>query len=301
MPTTTSLETPFEYNSGDSLEEYKTKTELSPWTPVPDSVARKIFDRAIPEDDDCSDRSKAGEVHVELGSGDGRVNFHAIEYGVKESIGVEVDEDVIKLAEERLNRIHPRPNLKFIVSNLMDPNSSAWKEHVPRATILTMYFAADGLEKIRPYLEQALRGKKCKVFTCGYAMPGWDSQIVETVLDIPIHFYDWGNTNTNMMVLQPSDSIVNSLSSGASNPTKGGIGAPSDNMDQYMGRKNKNSTFVEDPLPGYHPDDLIDYGWMDDFDEKEDDKEDEGTTKEKQATRTKQKKIDMLHNWKPPE
>ena len=64
IPTTTSLETPFEYNSGDSLDEYKTKAELSPWTPVPDSVARKIFDRAIPEEDDCSDRSKTGEVCV---------------------------------------------------------------------------------------------------------------------------------------------------------------------------------------------------------------------------------------------
>ena len=237
---------------------------------------------------------------MELGSGDGRVNFHAIEYGVKESIGVEVDEDVVKLAEERLNRIHPRPNLKFIVSNLMDPNSSAWKEHVPRATILTMYFAADGLEKIRPQLEQALRGKKCKIFTCGYAMPGWDSQIVETVLDIPIHFYDWGNKNVNMMVLQPSDSIVNSLATGATNLTKGGVGAPSDNMDQYMGRKNKKSTFVEDPLPGYHPDDLIDYGWMDDFDEKDDHQDENGKTKKKEATKANQKKIDLLHNWKPP-
>ena len=104
------------------------------------------------------------QVHVELGSGDGRVNFHAIEYGVSESIGIEVDEDVVVLAEERLNRIHPKPNLKFIVSDLMDPESPAWLEHVPRATILTMYFATDGLQKIKPYLEQALRGKKCKIY-----------------------------------------------------------------------------------------------------------------------------------------
>lgn len=301
--TTSSLETPFEY-SGDTIEDYKKKTELSPWTPVPDSVARKIFDRAIPEEDESSDRSKEGEVHVELGSGDGRVNFHAIEYGVRESIGIEVDEDVIKRAEERLNRIHPRPNLEFIVSDLTDPYSSAWTEHVPRATILTMYFAADGLQKIRPHLEQALRGKKCKIFTCGYAMPGWESQIVETVLDIPIFFYDWGNKSVNMMAMQPSDSVLDSL---PKQQQKQAV-APSDNMDQYMGRKNKNSNFVEDPLPGYHPDDLIDYGWMDDFsnDETENDdekkKNDEGsppnaTSKEKPK---KQSRIELLHNFKPP-
>ena len=62
LPTTTSLESPFEYNSGDSIEDYKKKAELSPWTPVPDSVARKIFDRAIPPENDYSDRSKEDEV-----------------------------------------------------------------------------------------------------------------------------------------------------------------------------------------------------------------------------------------------
>lgn len=265
------MQDPFEY-SGDSIEEYREKANLSPWVPVPDSVARKIFDRALPEqqEDGSDNTGKADEIHVELGCGDGRVNFHAIEYGVKESIGIDVDEDVVERGQERLKRIHPQPNLRFVVSDLMDPNSPAWTEFVPKATILTMYFATDGLEKIRPLLEQALRGKRCKVFACGYAMPGWDPQIVETVLDIPIHFYDWGNDEVNMMAMQPSDSFVDNLQA------RGGM-APSDNMDQYMGRKNKNSTFVQDPLPGYHPDDLIDYGWMDDF--KEETSEKEGETK----------------------
>jgi len=264
--TTTGLEDPFRY-SGDSIEEYKEKANLSPWVPVPDSVARKIFDRALPEPDVGNDIiGTADEIHVELGCGDGRVNFHAIEYGVKESIGIDVDEGVVELAAERLQRIHPQPDLKFVVSDLMDPNSPAWTEYVPKATILTMYFATDGLEKIRPLLEQALRGKRCKIFACGYAVPGWDPQIVETVLDIPIHFYDWGNDEVNMMALQPSDSYVDAL---PATSKRGGI-APSDNMDQYMGRKNKNSTFVQDPLPGYHPDDLIDYGWMDDVPESSD-------------------------------
>jgi hypothetical protein len=240
------------------------------------------------------------QIHVELGSGDGRVNFHAIEYGVSESIGIEVDPDVLKLAEDRLSKIHPKPNLTFVQSDLTDPNSPAWLEHVPRGTILTMYFARDGLQKIRPHLERALRGRKCKIFTCGYPMPGWDSQIVETVLDIPIHFYDWGNTD--LMSLQPSDAIADMATSAGKGV--GGV-APSDNMDQYMGRKNKESTFVEDPLPGYHPDDLIDYGWMDDFGGNDDDDDDE-TLQEEKDTRKNPKeakqpsRIEMLHNFKPP-
>jgi sulfite reductase alpha subunit-like flavoprotein len=49
----TAIDNPFEY-SGDSLEEYRAKANLSPWTPVPDSVARKIFDSANPGPDDVS-------------------------------------------------------------------------------------------------------------------------------------------------------------------------------------------------------------------------------------------------------
>lgn len=195
------------------------------------------------------------QVHVELGCGDGRVNFHAIDYNVKESIGVDVDEDIVKKATDRLQRIHPQPPVEFIVSDLMDSSSPAWTEYVPKATILTMYFAKDGLEKIRPMLEQSLRGKQCKIYTCGYPMPGWESQMVETVLDMPIHFYDWGNVDVEDTMLR-ADSFIDELPPGMS---------PADNMDQYM-RKNKKSNYQPDPLPGFHPDDLIDYGW-DDFDD----------------------------------
>jgi hypothetical protein len=45
------MDGPFEY-SGDSVDEYTKKATLSPWTPVPDSVARKIFDSADVQEDD---------------------------------------------------------------------------------------------------------------------------------------------------------------------------------------------------------------------------------------------------------
>jgi hypothetical protein len=234
------LEDPFQY-SGDSLEEYSEKATLSPWTPVPDSVARKIFDLAEPTPED---------VHVELGSGDGRVNFFAIEAGVQRSIGIDVDEDIVQVANDRLNRIHPKPNLEFLVADLMDPNHPAW-DHVKEATILTMYFAKEGLEKIRPLLENALRGKRCRIFCCGYPMPGWDYQMAETVLDMPIHFYDWGNTEVEDAIL--NDRFIENI--------------PMDNMQMKTMDKfanKKNSTFRPDPLKGFHSDDLVDFGW-DDF------------------------------------
>jgi hypothetical protein len=182
------------------------------------------------------------------------VNFHAIDYGVGTSIGIDVDEDIVQKGTDRLKRIHPQPNVTFVVSDLTDPSSPAWEEYVPNATILTMYFAKEGLGKIRPMLEHALRGKTCKIYTCGYAMPGWESQMVETVLDMPIHFYDWGNVDVEML---RADSFIDELPPGMLSRDI------HSNMDQYM-RKNKKSTYRPDPLPGYHPDDLIDDAW-DDF------------------------------------
>lgn len=194
------------------------------------------------------------QIHVELGSGDGRVNFFAIDSGVKESIGIDVDEGIVQVANDRLNKIHPKPNLNFIVADLMDPKNPAWKE-IERATILTMYFAKEGLVKIQPLIENALRGRKVRVFTCGYEMPGWQSQMVETVLDMPIHFYDWGN-----------ETFEDDILAGDSLNIPDDVRTSGD-MDKFLNKK-KNSTFKPDPLKGFHPDDLVDHAW-DDFSEKE--------------------------------
>lgn len=66
------LETPFQY-SGENLDEYTELATLSPWTPVPDSVARKIFDRADVQQDDVR-RNK-------------RLSFVVVKYILKISLG----------------------------------------------------------------------------------------------------------------------------------------------------------------------------------------------------------------------
>lgn len=180
-PTFGRLEEPYEHGE-DDMEDYLSKTSLSPWAPIPDAVARKVFDvaKAVPED-----------IHVDLGSGDGRVNFHAIDYGVKRSIGIDVDQNIVLLANERLARRHPPPDLQFHVADLLDENHEVWKL-VQEATIITMYFAEEALEMFRPLLEKKLMGRECKVITCGYEMPGWESTMQEVVLGTQIHLYEWG-------------------------------------------------------------------------------------------------------------
>mmetsp|Transcript_21761 Transcript_21761/g.51359 ORF Transcript_21761/g.51359 Transcript_21761/m.51359 type:complete len:433 (-) Transcript_21761:169-1467(-) len=311
--------------SDPSLDDYTNKTSLSPWVPVPDSVARKIFDTATTtspavvaaaaaaENEDDEDNNKKNVVvHVELGCGDGRVCFTGVlDYGfhVQESVGIDVDQNVIQLALERKSKIHPPPPIDFIVADLLSstsPSSSStsqsststegnvWKDHVERASIITMYFEKSGLERIRNKLERSLRRNPnpfIQIFCCGYAMPGWESTMVETVLDMPVYYYEWhgsasgrgaASASTSASATQDiplaADSFIDeyNLSSSLPNSTsppgrgRGGVAGlyeQNENpgtgvMDQYL--QKKNSTFRPDPLPGYHPDDLIDYGW-DDF------------------------------------
>ena len=129
---------------------------------------------------------------MDLGSGDGRVCFHAIDVGVPKSTGIDIDEVIVGKARERLQRRHPQPNLEFIVADLLDLEHPAW-EKVQEATIITMFFADEGLRAFRPVLERKLAGRKCKILTCGYEMPGWEYRAHEVVLGTKLHRYDWGD------------------------------------------------------------------------------------------------------------
>jgi SAM-dependent methyltransferase len=166
------------------MQDYLQKASLSPWVPLSDAAARKIFDLA---------QVQASDIHVDLGSGDGRVCFHAIDFGVQQSTGIDVDEGIVQVARDRLGKRHPPPPLEFIVADLLDPdNEKAWNV-IQNATLITMYFAKEALHVFRPLLEQKLVGRKCKIITCGYEMPNWAWTQFEVVLGTQLYLYDWGS------------------------------------------------------------------------------------------------------------
>jgi hypothetical protein len=165
-----------------TLEEYLNKASLSPWTPMSESAARKMMDMAEAGPDD---------FHVDLGSGDGRVNFCAIDYGVKKSLGVDVDDAILQVARDRLAKRHPPPDLEFVQADLMNESDPIWVK-IQQATILTMYFAKEALKLFRPILERKLVGRQMKIITCGYEMPGWESRMDDFVLSTGLHLYAWG-------------------------------------------------------------------------------------------------------------
>jgi SAM-dependent methyltransferase len=141
-------------DSGD-----KTKNMLTPWIPINESAVRIISDEACITEKD---------IHVDLGSGDGRVCFITYDYAeVKSSTGIDIDEKMVQLANDRLKRRHPQPQISFILGDLMNPNDPCWAK-VQEATVITMFFTPDGLAKLRPILEMKMMGKVCRIVTINY-------------------------------------------------------------------------------------------------------------------------------------
>lgn len=173
-----------------TMGEYLKFATLSPWVPCPDAVARRVLDIGNACEDD---------VHYELGSGDGRMNFFAIDlYNVKKSVGIDIDPSLVSRSIERIAKRHPAPgNLSFECADLIDKTNpmtnDLWDRIGEECTLLTMYFVEDALAKLKPLLEKHLLGKKCKILTVGYEINGWEPKWAEIVLGLTIHMYDMEN------------------------------------------------------------------------------------------------------------
>lgn len=184
------------------MDEYLTRVAtLSPWVPCPDPVARRMLDLAGLAE---SPREAAGgKIHYDLGCGDGRVNFAALDvYGATRTVGIDTDPAVLARAEERLRRRHPRPpGVEFVAADLMDA-PEAWEElgRLAREAgpdlAVTCYFVAEALGRLRPLLEEHLGGTGARIVTCGYEVEGWNPRWVETLLGLPIHLYEMADPET---------------------------------------------------------------------------------------------------------
>lgn len=213
--------------------------------------------------------SICAQIHVELGSGDGRMNFHALDapYNVKRSIGIDIDEKLVAISEERLARRHPRPdNLTFRVEDLMQ--SSVWHQDIQQATVITMFFVEEALLKLKPALEAALKDRQgCRVVCCGYEMPGWEAQWVEVILDLPIYMYTFNTPIEKIPSLTP-DELAKLKDAFAHQQGQQSQGLLLDEKPFPMFGQHDDIEEIEVPL--FDPNEMIDGHW-DDFDKEVED------------------------------
>lgn len=158
------------------------------------------------------------DIHFDLGSGDGRLNFLACEepFYVRSSIGVDVDQKLINFSKDRakvlisdsqLNvndqNLEPisegfladsinyyRPDVDFFCADLLSENLNQSVD-LSKASIITMYFVESALKKLQPILERQLGGSGCRIVTNKYKFESeWaEPTRVEVVSGLPIHLY----------------------------------------------------------------------------------------------------------------
>ncbi|KAL7448634.1 hypothetical protein ACHAWC_000788, partial [Mediolabrus comicus] len=104
-------------------DEYLAMVQLSPWVPCPDIVSKRVFEIA---------NATSQDVHVDLGCGDGRLNFMAVDnpsFNVMKSWGVDVDENILKKCYERLGRrFVPPTNSRMAQGSMKDGEEEATDE-----------------------------------------------------------------------------------------------------------------------------------------------------------------------------
>jgi len=93
----------------------------------------------------------AGDVHYDLGCGDGRIVVAAVkQFGAARATGYDIDPERIKEANENAETAGVSKKTKFILGNLFDADFRD-------ASVVTLYLLPDVNLKLRPKLLQDLR------------------------------------------------------------------------------------------------------------------------------------------------
>jgi hypothetical protein len=213
----------------DSFDDYLKKSSLSPWVPSPDSVARRMLQlaQASPTDVHCDLGCGDGRVnaialqHFGVKRTVGIDNdiqllkmaqdrFLKIGYSCRffnnydnSSTNQNEDlssEDNLLMKTTTINSDLFPTKVDLIYADLMmylnqtkgEGDMQKMKDKYDifsDCTVLTMFFVEDTLEKLRPTLEETFKGSGCRIVTNGYAIPGWEPDWVEPVLDLKIRLY----------------------------------------------------------------------------------------------------------------
>ena len=124
-----------------------------PFVPSPHEVVEKMLSIADPMPD---------ETVIDLGSGDGRIVLAAArDYGAR-AIGVEIDDDLIRMSRSRISRLGLR-NAEIIKADLHGFDFT-------EADVVTLYLLPKTLKILKPKILSLRRG--ARVISHDFKIPG---------------------------------------------------------------------------------------------------------------------------------
>ncbi|RLI42076.1 hypothetical protein DRO69_10805 [Candidatus Bathyarchaeota archaeon] len=141
---------------------------IAPYVSTPLSVVRQML---------ILSELRPGELIYDLGSGDGRVVIMAAqEFGAR-GVGVELREDLVKRAIEKINELGLSDKVKIIQSDMFNTDLS-------QADVVTLYLTTSANEKVKPKLESELK-QGARVVTHDYEILGWKPHKVDKFCENP--------------------------------------------------------------------------------------------------------------------
>jgi trans-aconitate methyltransferase len=130
---------------------------LAPYVPTPLNIVREMLAHA---------NVGPGDVVYDLGCGDGRVLFTAVEeFKASRAVGYDLDEDMVEALEKRIRDAGMVGKIAVIRANFMEADLSP-------ATVVTLYLTTSGNAKLKPKLEADLK-PGARVVSHDFPMHGW--------------------------------------------------------------------------------------------------------------------------------
>ncbi len=136
----------------------------TPYVPTPQAVVDKMLDMA---------QVKAGDVVIDLGSGDGRIMITAARRHGAQGFGVEIDPRLVQRSNEEARRLGIADRVKFLRQDLFNTDFH-------EANVLTLYLLPDVNIALRPKILAELK-PGTRVLSHDYDMREWRPDAEETI------------------------------------------------------------------------------------------------------------------------
>lgn len=143
------------------------ENKLAPYVVSPQRAVDKMLEMA---------GVKPNEVVYDLGCGDGRVLFTAVEKYRAKAVGIEIDPKLVEQTREQAQKMSMGNRVKVVQGNLLDADLSD-------ADVVTLYLLTQANDKLRPHLEKMLH-PGARVVSYDFAVPGWKPKAVERVEEL---------------------------------------------------------------------------------------------------------------------
>ncbi len=141
---------------------------IAPYVSTPLSVVRQML---------VLSELRPGELIYDLGSGDGRVVIMAVQDFGARGVGVELREDLVKRAIEKISEFDIGEKVKIVQSDMFNVDLS-------HADVITLYLTTSANEKVKPKLESELK-QGARVVTHDYEILGWKPHKVDKFCENP--------------------------------------------------------------------------------------------------------------------